>query len=174
MRLFLLLSMMCLMWNVPAHAKNQGEKRIIVGYVEKITVPRVGAQFNSKLDTGAETSSIHASIVEMEEKGDDGYVIFTIDTEEGKSNHVKKSIQRMVNIKKKDGGLQRRPVVDMTFCIAGGLVKGEVNLSDREHFNYDVLVGRNMLEKGQFIVDVSKTYTAPPNCPKPKTNSEKG
>lgn len=70
----------------------------------------------------------------------------------------------MVLIKKKEGGLQRRPVVTMTFCIAGRLIKDEVNLSDRGHFNYEVLVGRNMLTSGNLIIDASKAFTARPNC----------
>ncbi len=175
MRLFLILIMVIgVVFAQGAHAQNQSQKRIIVGYIENIGVPKIGLTEKAKLDTGAATSSMHASVIELNEGDDeeDGYVIFTMDDGEGESNHMKKQVVRMVNIKTKKGGSQRRPVVMMTFCIAGVLVEGEVNLSDRKHFNYSVLVGRNMLEKGQLIVDASKTFTARPNCPEPQKKSE--
>ena len=143
-------------------------KRVTVGYVEYVSVPKVDAIFKAKMDTGAKTSSIHANIIEIKKrkKGDDdsGYVLFTIDTEDGASNSIKKPITRFVRIKLKTGGFQRRPVVEMKFCIAGVMVLEEVNLSNREDFLYDVLIGRNMLVKGGLVVDAAKDLSIKPNC----------
>lgn len=149
------------------------EKRIIVGYIENITIPNIDAKYKAKLDTGAKTSSIHANIIEISkaEEGSDekGYVLFSLEKEDGELTQIKKDIERMVKIKKKDGGVQERPTIVMTFCIADTLIKEEVNLADREHFKYDVLVGRNMLKKALFIVDVSKKFTTRAQC-KSKNN----
>lgn len=208
------------------------EKRILVGYVENIHIPTVDLKLKAKLDTGAYTSSIHATIIEVrspdedeEEKSDDAEssdeekssdeakdsqgdaqaentesdakdadplhenpesdkkdrkkrkkksskhetIIFKLEIDDKKDDksdtrQLKYPVERWVDIKTKDGGAIRRPVVRMHFCIAGVLVEEEVNLANRENFNYDVLIGRNMLIKGGFVVDSSKAFTANPNC----------
>jgi hypothetical protein len=162
---FYLLCVLALSVNI-VHAGEQ--KRIIVGYIEKVMIPTIDIQYKAKLDTGAHTSSIHAEIIEIVEKSEDeeekGYVLFSLKGEDGTNTQIKKDIERMVRIKMKDGKTQRRPTILMDFCIAGSLIEEEVNLTDRGHFNYEVLVGRNMLEKGLFIVDVSKVFTTRPKC----------
>jgi hypothetical protein len=53
----------------------------------------------------------------------------------------------------------------MRLCVAGQWIEEEVNLADRDDFNYPVLIGRNLLQKGGLVVDSSKTFTADPSCP---------
>lgn len=159
---FLTVLLLCALPLAQAFAK-QPEKRVIIGYVENVRVKDVDAVIKAKLDTGAVTSSIHVDIIEE----DDDYVVFEIVAEKAEdTKKLKKEIVRHARIKKKGGDdFIRRPVVEMTFCIAGQLVNEEVNLADRDGFLYDLLIGRNMLEKALLIVDVSKTFTGRPNCP---------
>jgi hypothetical protein len=163
-------------------AKTKEDKRVLVGWVEKVYIPAIDSQFKAKLDTGAKTSSISAEVIDlkendkekrkkMKEEGIDdpshGTVIFAIEDEDGKKRTIERMIERFVRIKtKKEDNYIRRPVVNMQFCVAGALVEEEVNLADRDHFNYPVLIGRNMLEQSLLVVDASKTYTARANCPK--------
>ena len=147
------------------------EKRIIVGGVENVRIDEVDAVITAKLDTGAKTSSINAKIIEQT----DDYVVFEIVSKDKAIGNVKlkKKIERFVRIKRKnsndetdenDSKTIRRPVVIMEFCIAGQLIECEVNLANRSNLKHDLLIGRNMLEKGQLIVDVSKSFTTNPNC----------
>jgi len=53
----------------------------------------------------------------------------------------------------------------MKLCVAGRWIEEEVNLAERDDFNYPVLIGRNMLKKGGLVVDSSKTFTADSSCP---------
>jgi hypothetical protein len=144
----------------------------VVGYLEKVRVPHVDVVFRAKMDTGADTSSMNAEIIDMK-KGSQtedgkGYVIFTLDSDGGKSSHIKRPLVRVSRIKLRGGGLQRRPVIKLDFCIAGVLVHEEVNLSNRENFKYDLLVGRNMIIKAGLIIDSNQTYTSKPNCAEEK------
>lgn len=156
------------------------KKQTIVGYIEKVNIPAVNLTMKAKLDTGATTTSINANIIDIPEKDtfnnkakDEAmFVTFAIVNDDKETKHLKKEIVRFVNIKKKKGGLVTRPVIEMTFCIAGQLVKEEVNLSEREQFNYDVLVGRNMLSKARLLIDSSNQFTARPNCAQPETAAE--
>jgi hypothetical protein len=154
-----------------AHAEKNQTKSI-VGYLEKIVVQHIDKEFEAKLDTGADTTSIHADVIELKKKskkaGEEGYVVFTIGNSEDTSKHIKKPLVRIVKIIERTGGYIKRPVVEMTFCIAGKLVTEEVNLANRDRFNYDVLIGRNMLEHAGLVVDSGTTYTTKPNCPEPE------
>lgn len=144
-----------------------GEKiePITVGFVEKVRIHDTDTVLSAKLDTGAKTSSVYALIIEENEQS----VLFEImvDIKKKETKILKKKIERYVRIKKKNHlGVIRRPVVKMQFCIAGRLVEGEVNLANREGFNYGVLVGRNMLKKGKLLVDSANQFTSMPNCVK--------
>jgi hypothetical protein len=39
-----------------------------------------------------------------------------------------------------------------------------VNLNDRSNYLYPMLVGRNLLNTGKFLVDPSKKYLEEPDC----------
>ena len=150
----------------PAYKHTQ-----VVGYLEKVKLPHIDVIFKAKMDTGADISSMNAEVINLitKKQSEDGkaYVIFTLDTEGSKkSNHIKRPLVRMVRIKMRgeNGGYQRRPVIDMAFCIAGVLVHEEVNLSNRENFKYDLLVGRNALAKAGLLIDSNNIFTSKPNC----------
>lgn len=93
-------------------------------------------------------------------------VVFSVTDANGEKKILERRLVRWVKIKKKEGGHLRRPVVRMTFCIGGRSIREEVNLADRGHFIYPVLIGRNMLAKGNLAVDSSRTFTAKSACPK--------
>jgi hypothetical protein len=147
----------------PAKANNQP---VIMGWVEEVYVPSIDSVLKAKLDTGAETSSIRAEVLKImrNKKTDKRKVIFKIEDENGKDRVLERKIVRFVAIKKKDGGFVRRPTVLMDFCIAGRHADSEVNLASREDFIYPVLIGRNMLDQGDILVDANRVYTARPQC----------
>lgn len=156
---------LCLLANT-AHAK---EALTIAGWVEKVHIDTIGTTLAAKLDTGAKTTSLDAEIIKLIKPRDHtpyahGYVVFGVEDDEGKSHVLKRKIHRWVRIKSKSGGFFRRPVVKMTFCIAGTSVTDEVNLSERGHFVYPVLIGRNMLTHGRLAVDASRIFTTKPHC----------
>ena len=91
-------------------------------------------------------------------------MVFRINNEQGEERTIESELIRWAAIKKKSGGVLYRPVVTMDFCIGGNLLSGEVTLADRGHFNYEVLVGRNMLQAGRILVDPSEIYTDKSRC----------
>jgi hypothetical protein len=106
--------------------------------------------------------------VEVEEvdEGDDT-IVFRITNEQGESSTLQREVVRYVEIKNRDGTTERRPVVEITACLAGVWVTGEVNLADRDDFIYPFLVGRNMLEASGIVVDSREIYTRSARCPNP-------
>lgn len=138
-----------------------------VGWIEKARIPGVEKEIKAKLDTGAETTSINAEILEKPDKDSEsgGMIKFQFTNGEGIKEVFERPIVRWVQIKSREGADIRRPVVRMKLCVAGRWIEDEVNLADRDDFNYPVLIGRNMLKQGKLVVNSSETFTTDPACP---------
>ena len=141
-----------------------------VGWVENGKIPGIDKEIKFKLDTGATTTSINAEILEKpDEKSESGGTIkFRYTNTEGVTKVFERPVERWVKIK----GEERRAVVRMKFCVAGRWIEEEANLANRDDFNYSVLVGRNMLEKGKLAVNSAETFTAKSNCKAEEEQSE--
>ena len=180
MRFVALFCVLCVVSGSAIAQTSMSQQQSIMGWVEHVFIDDIDARLKAKLDTGATTSSMRAEVINIVrpaykegEKKPKRRVIFQVEDADGKTNTLERELVRWVRIKDKKGGLQRRPVVKMTFCVAGRLVRSEVNLAPRKDFIYPILVGRNMLRDGGIIVDSSKTFTAHARCPKPIKASEK-
>lgn len=135
------------------------------GWLETSSIPAVKERAKAKLDTGAKTSSINAEIIKTFKRDKKQFVLFRVDLDKKHKVTLEREIVRWTKIKNKldpDKPI-KRPVVNMSFCIGSQLLKGETNLTDRDHFNYPILIGRNMLSS-HVIVDASRTFTAKPTC----------
>lgn len=139
----------------------------IVGWIEKGKIAGVDKEIKFKLDTGATTSSINAEILEKpdEDSESGGMIKFRFTNGKGITEVFELPIVRWVRIESRKADYIRRPVVRMKLCVAGRWIEEEVNLAERDDFNYPVLIGRNMLKQGGLVVDSSKTFTADPTCP---------
>ncbi len=143
-----------------------------LGWLEHVRIMDLDIELDAKLDTGATTSSIHAVILskpdrkKWDDEDESKDIIFKVINEDGDERTIETEIVRWAAIKTKKGGVIYRPVVDLKFCLAGVPVKGEVTLADRAHFNYETLIGRNMLEAADIVVDSSEIYTKKARCPK--------
>lgn len=156
-----------LVFAAPAQAVIRSNQQVIMGWIEYVYLQDLNGRLKAKLDTGATTSSMRAEVVKiMDEKHPEKTsVLFKLEDADGKVNTLQRKLVRWVKIKSKDGTHQRRPVVEMDFCIAGHLVKSEVNLAPRADFIYPILVGRNMLRDANIIVDPNRTFTSRARCP---------
>jgi hypothetical protein len=158
----------------------QGANKLAAGYLESIYLPAIKSKLEAKLDTGADTASIDAEIIEVKgnvkkilENGnidniENGRVIFAVEDKDGNKKVLERKIRRWIQIKSKDGTTIRRPVVFMEVCLAGRLVKDEMNLAERTNFNFPVLIGRNMLSEAGIMVDPSIEFVTKPDCELPK------
>lgn len=135
----------------------------IFGAVEWVVLQPEGIRAKARLDTGATSSSIHATnIVEFERDGKT-WVRFNFVPHDGESageqTVFEKKVVRRVRIKRHDAESQRRYVVSMRLVIGEVSEKVEVTLSDRSDFKYSVLIGRNFLTDNA-MVDVSRQFAA--------------
>jgi hypothetical protein len=147
-----------------AETRIEGE-RTLLGWVERVWVGESRLELEAKLDTGADTSSIHATrIRRFRSQSGQRWVEFRLaDAASGRTIRFKKRLVRYAYIKEHEGPSQKRPVVELTICLGNEEREVEVSLVDRSGFEYPVLLGRNALE-GHVVVDPAVELTADPTC----------
>lgn len=135
----------------------------IYSWKEYVKVYPSGMKFKAKLDSGAKTSSLNATEIEQFERGDEEWIRFTIENDEGEKATLERKLVRTVKIKEHSGESQRRPVVKMGICLATMYKEVEVNLVDRSDFTTGMLIGRTFMED-DVLIDPASTYTHNPDC----------
>ncbi|MCA8887991.1 MAG: ATP-dependent zinc protease [Parvularculaceae bacterium] len=135
-----------------------------LGYVEDAAVGAKKLAMKAKLDTGADTSSIHAYDVRLYTRGEkDNWVTFRLIGKDGRTIRYDQNVIRFVHIKAKRGGTIRRPVIHLPLCVGGVTGLAEINLADRGEFEYDILIGREFLAH-RIVVDSGRTFAAEQSC----------
>ena len=145
---------------LPPMASTAGKLHLpIVGAVEWARVEPAGLWLESRIDTGADTTSMHAEEIQLIEKDGKRYVSFVlIDALTGSRYPQELRLRRRVLIKQSEGPDQRRYVVRMWVTLGETRSRIDVNLTDRANFEYPLLIGRNFLTD-TMIVDVSRHHT---------------
>lgn len=150
----------------PAQETDKGRAdrlkgKLIVGELEKFYLAGPGLVYNARIDSGAETSSMHARNIKEFERDGNSWVRFEVPvpgTEGEEWVPMEKEVARRVRIiqASTDEG-ESRFVVDLQFAIGDHHQTAEFTLADRENLTYDALVGRNIL-RDVMLIDVGKEF----------------
>ena len=110
----------------------------------------------SKIDTGAECCSLGVediSLMKSDVDPEAQKVKFTFN-----ERQYTMKVAEMISVSTADGGIEYRPTVLFDIKINGHLVSEvQVNLNDRSHMQYKFLIGLNLLEKCDLVIDPSIT-----------------
>lgn len=134
------------------------EEKVIVGQVEDVILLPWGIKLPARIDTGAATSSLDAQDLKVE----NGFAEFKLPQKYG-GLQLRLPIIDWRGIRSSDAR-ERRPTVEIEFCIGPKRVRTRVNLNDRSGVKYPLLIGRNTL-KENFVVDCKQERCSPPSCP---------
>ncbi|MBL4851707.1 MAG: ATP-dependent zinc protease [Gammaproteobacteria bacterium] len=149
------------------YASSDNPGKVIAGWVEKISLKDQSYVLKAKLDSGAETSSIHAEDIELFKHEGKRWVRFKLLLEDtdGKAMTLalEKKRARRVKIKQHNGVHDSRPVVELDICFDGRPYAVEFTLADRSEFIYPVLLGRRFLA-GVAVVDPEATFLTQARC----------
>ena len=142
-----------------AAATTAGELHLpIIGAVEWVTVEPGNLRMEARVDTGAETTAVHAEDIQLVEKDGKRYVQFTLlDPASGEPVTLEERLRRKVLIKQSAGDPERRYVVRLWLTLGETRSRVDVSLSDRDFLDYPLLIGRNFLID-TMIVDVSQQH----------------
>jgi hypothetical protein len=145
----------------PSKPTTAGKMNLpIVGAIEWATVEPGDIRMEARIDTGAEFTSVHAEDIQLVEKDGKRWVHFSLlDPATNEKVPLEQRLRKKVRIKQSDNERQTRYVVEMWITLGKIRSRVEVTLSDRNHMEYPLLIGRNMLVD-TMIVDVSDRHTA--------------
>lgn len=146
---------------VPAAQKTPEVKKMplnIIGAVEPIYILPMKSAFEARIDTGAATSSLDVDEMNEFERDGEKWVSFKVkNRRSGEVHTFEKPILKSVKIKRIDDK-EDRVKVYMPVSFGGQKFVSEFTLANREKFEYQVLIGRNILS-GRAIVDTSLSHT---------------
>ncbi len=156
LRFFLFLIILLVSGTVEA-----GDK-FTMGEVEEVILMPWGVKLPARIDTGAEMSSLDA----RELKVKNNVAEFRLPNRFG-GLALRLPVASWQSFRSADFK-EKRPVVEITFCMGPKLLQVQVNLNDRSTVRYPLILGRNAL-KEHFIVDCEQTHCLPPSCPEAKS-----
>ena len=157
----------------------------IYGRIEYITLDQSPVLLKAKMDTGARISSLSAVNLEYFKKFGKKWVSFDVVDPKRKINmHFKKPLERMLHIKPRsdestshselsseeegakaeEESNAKRPVVKINICLRNQLKEIEVNLIDRSHFLYPMLLGSNTIVLFDGLINPKTKFTERPSC----------
>lgn len=134
--------------------------KLVVGELERFYLAGPGHIYTARIDSGAETSSIHARNVKRFERDGSNWVRFEVPVPGAKGEWVpmEREISRRVRVIQASAEeAERRVVVELQFAIGNHQQVAEFTLADRANLTYEVLIGRNIL-RDVMLIDVGKEY----------------
>lgn len=130
----------------------------IIGAVEPVYILPMKSAFDARIDTGATTSSLDADDIKEFERDGEKWVSFKVtNRRSGEVYNFEKPILKNIKIKRIEDK-ENRIKVYMPVSFGGQKFMSEFTLAHREKFEYQVLIGRNILS-GRAIVDTSLSHT---------------
>ena len=126
------------------------DKEKILGVTTELQISNIPGcpPIKAKVDTGADVSSIHAE----EWSTQNGQVSFI--SPDISPNRITLPVIEKQAIKSSNGDIEYRPVVELDVKVNGVPMSGVMfNLNDRGSMEYSVLIGKNILERGGFLID---------------------
>lgn len=137
---------------------------ITLGWRERLALPSLGVPvLKAKLDTGARSSSLHVEWLEVDARADGTWLRFQVRTTRkgGVSERCEARAIGQRTVTDSGGHSTTRWFIHAEIELAGQRFLAEVNLTDRRHMLFPLLLGRTALE-GRFQVDPSLSYSQTP------------
>lgn len=135
----------------------------IVGWRELVHLPALGIHaIPAKIDTGARTSSLHATILDEFERDGERFVRFAVDFEQ---QHVRQVCEAVHidwrGVTSSNGDTQLRRIIKTPLQIGRVKFRAEISLADRSDMRFPMLIGRSSLRR-RFVVDSGHSWLQSP------------
>lgn len=145
-----------------ARAASKSRPVKVFGWREWVAFPDLGADhIKAKIDTGARTSALHATHIELREQDGETVVDFVIPALGGRGGQrcTAQHVDRRM-IKNTSGFPEERLVIRTTLAIGGRRWPIEVSLTDRAAMRFDLILGRTAIRRHAILVDPGRSFLA--------------
>lgn len=138
--------------------------KLILGQVEWAWLDLFGDSVKARIDTGAKSSTLHASDVQVFERDGSGWVSFSVDSvwqgdKQPQARTFEAPLVRKVKVRTSDSGAySRRPVVRLTIKVGSIVADVDFVLQNKNSGAFPVVLGRSFI-RDIAIVDVAQQYT---------------
>lgn len=132
----------------------------ILGWREYISLPELELpSVRVKVDTGARSSAISVSDIELYTSGSTLRVRFhaNLEAERPNTEKVDLPVEAMRSIKSSNGAVEQRITVKTRYCIGEHEYAFDLTLTDRAGMKFPMLLGREAI-RGRFLVDSGKSF----------------
>lgn len=132
----------------------------VIGWREIIAFPDFGIQkLTAKIDTGARTSALDATDIELEIIDGQEWVSFHIPSKElPKLHRCKAKVIDRRKIKNTSGIAEVRFVIATKLHLGGRKWRIEISLADRGKMAHDIILGRTAIRRHNILVAPGKSF----------------
>ncbi len=135
-----------------------------IGWRETVGLPMLGIDaLDAKIDTGARTSALHATDLEVFER--DGLPWIEYHVPLPGVPRSKRSANRIIDdrpIKNTSGMAEHRYIIETSLVLGRRRWRIEVSLADRENMEFDLILGRTALRRRKLLINPGSSFLAGP------------
>ena len=151
-------------------AKRKDSSLPVIGWREWVGLPEFGIDaIKVKVDTGARSSSLHASNLREFERDGEKWVRFKVHPVQRKRDvtvEIEAKVIEYRSVRSSSGKSSIRPVISTKLKLLGITWRVELTLASRAKMGFRMLLGREAF-RGRFLVDAGRSYFGG----KPKRNT---
>ncbi len=148
---------------------RRARTRPVLGWREWVGLPDLGVErIKAKIDTGARSSSLHATDLEYVTRDGHDWVSFAIRPAQRSAKGRIRAEAPLVDrrpVVSSSGTRELRPFVETRIVIGERIFPIELNLTDRRDMGFRMLLGRVDVRR-RFLIDPGRSYLSS-RSPKP-------
>jgi ribosomal protein S6--L-glutamate ligase len=138
-------------------------KKTIIGWEEWCAFPDLNLPaVKAKIDTGAKTSCLHADNLKVFKKNGVDYIRFEVHPIQ-KNRDVTRICEAPIIdhriIISSNGEREKRYVINTNFQFGDRIFTADITLTTRYGMRFRMLLGKEALKTGRFIIDPAKSYS---------------
>lgn len=135
----------------------------VVGWRELVHLPELGLTgIPAKIDTGARTSSLHATVLQEFRRDGENFVRFAVDFPQQKVRQICEAVHVDIRgITSSNGETQERYVIKTPMRLGDTEFRAEISLANRSDMRFPMLIGRSSLRR-RFVVDSGYSWLQTP------------
>lgn len=140
-------------------------QKLVIGNAEAICLPELGiTHLEARIDTGAQTSSLHVDNIECFEKDGRSYVEFDLHPDIYNLEQVVRCTAPLISnrkVKSSNGTFEHRCLITTMLRLGDLQWPIDITLTNRENMTYMMLLGRQAMSD-KVLVDPSQSHLLAP------------